>query len=172
MTVLHTPSLTPTQQRAAAAQRERARKIAIQAHPDTPIACHKAEPAPPPAPAKPRRAPVIRRMAPPAPEASGAVTLDQVLAAVAAHFSVTVDEIRSTSRADRLIRPRHLAMFIARQLVRHGKARIGYGRLGVAFNRDKLGVRYGIGKIASSAQQQEVADQIVAIRAKLGVADG
>jgi hypothetical protein len=159
-TPLHAATATPSQQRAAAARRERERKIAARAHPDTPIAC----------PSASERAKQVT--AKPSPEAAKTwtarqkqihtprktwfwivdeirpdlplkVNIEEIQAAVERHFKVTRADLISARRSAVIVRPRQVAMFLARHLTLQSLPAIGR-KFG---NRDHTTVLHAVRKI-------------------------
>jgi hypothetical protein len=144
-TPLRAATATPSQQRAAAARRERARKIAARAHPDSQLADPKA-PAPPqpvaakPSPARPvanasgephqqAEAPrkktwfwIVEEIEPPLPLR---LSIEEIQAAVERHCQVTRADLVSARRHAAIVRPRQIAMFLARHLTLHSLPVIG-----------------------------------------------
>jgi hypothetical protein len=143
MPPLHAAAATPSQKLAAAARRERERKIAAQARPDTPIVCPSASarskqasglrprlPAVPPPTEPPRR---IRR---PVriwfwivdeinPSLPSKLTIEDIQSAVERHCKVGHLELISARRTTDVVRPRQIAMFLAKDLTPHSLPVIG-----------------------------------------------
>jgi chromosomal replication initiator protein len=72
------------------------------------------------------------------------VTLDQILQVVAAHYRVSVDQLRGNSRSRAIAFPRQMAMYLAREETDASFPQIG-AFLG---NRDHTTILYGYEKIA------------------------
>ena len=139
-TPLHSAAATPSQKLAAEAHRARERKIAAQAHPDSPIACPSATarqqqagvPTPQPVSAsstqKPNRARgahwfwIVNEIKPP-----GALKLsiEEIQKAVERHCKVGHIELISARRTASLVRPRQIAMFLSRHLTPNSLPVIG-----------------------------------------------
>lgn len=60
----------------------------------------------------------------------------------ARRFHVTPDEIRGLSRAARIVRPRHVAMYLA-----WSEAQLGFAEIGLLFQRDETSVREAVLKM-------------------------
>ncbi len=73
-----------------------------------------------------------------------ALTLRSITNAVCEHFSLTTEEIAGRSRASRLTRPRHIAMYLMREDTNHSLPAIG-AELG---GRDHTTILYGVRKIS------------------------
>ncbi len=71
------------------------------------------------------------------------ITIEDVQRAVAESFHVTVADLRSSSRAQQVVRPRQLAMYLCRELTDASLPKIGV-RFG---NRDHSTVHYAVAKI-------------------------
>jgi hypothetical protein len=139
---LHAAAATPSQKLAAAARRERERKIAAQARPDTPIAC-------PSASARSEQASGLRRrlraVPPPTeppkrirpvrtwfwivdeinPSHPPKLTIEDIQHAVERHCKVGHLELISARRTSDVLRPRQIAMFLAKDLTPHSLPVIG-----------------------------------------------
>jgi Bacterial dnaA protein helix-turn-helix len=143
-TILHAAVATPSQQRAAAARRERERKIAAHAHPDSPIACPSAS-AQSPQTAPLRPSPPQAAETPPGrlkkidtprktwfwiveeinPRAARRLSIEEIQAAVASYYRVARPELISARRTSDVVQPRQIAMFLARHLTPHSLPVIG-----------------------------------------------
>jgi chromosomal replication initiator protein len=95
----------------------------------------------------------------------GPLPLDDILAAVAQHTHVTADEIRGAKRHASLVRARHIAMYLAKQLGRASLPEIGrfFG------NRDHSTVLHAVRKIDREIRHDEsVRADVETLRLKLG----
>ncbi len=144
---LHAAVATPSQRLAAAARREREQKIAAKARPDSPIVCpsasvrshHAGAPRSAPAPApqavqawserqKRIHAPIrtwfwiVDEINPPP---SPKLTIEEIQSAVARHCKVAHSELISARRSADIVRPRQIAMFLARHLTPNSLPVIG-----------------------------------------------
>lgn len=66
------------------------------------------------------------------PKAKKIITLDQILDVVASHYRIEVSELRSTNRSQHLALPRHIAMYLAHDLLD-----MSFPRIGEAFSNRK-----------------------------------
>jgi hypothetical protein len=144
-TTLHSAIATPSQKLAAEARRERERKITAKAHPDSPIACPSASvrsqqagaapPAPTPAsawktagPHQPVRARgrnwfwIVGEIDPRLPLK---LTIEEIQTAVERHCKVGHIDLISARRNADIVRPRQIAMFLARHLTPNSLPAIG-----------------------------------------------
>lgn len=141
-TTLHAAAATPSQKLAAAARRARAQKIAAQARPDSPIACPSASvrsqqvSASRPAPPQAAQASANRQKQMSAPARAWfwiveeinpctRMGLADIQAAVERHYGIAHVELISARRTAAVVRPRQLAMFLARHLTTHSLPVIG-----------------------------------------------
>jgi hypothetical protein len=142
MPTLHSAIATPSQQVAAAARRERERKIAAKAHPDFGIACPSASVrsgaiplSPPPVSADKGNAPqravgprgriwfwIVEEIDPRSPPR---VSIEDIQGAVERHCKVGHLDLISARRTASLVRPRQIAMFLARHLTPNSLPVIG-----------------------------------------------
>lgn len=84
--------------------------------------------------------------------------------AVAAHYGQSIGEMLSQRHTPRLARPRHIAMYLARELTPRS-----YPEIGRMFRRDHTTVMSGVSRISSSrAADQGLDADIRAISASLG----
>jgi hypothetical protein len=143
--ILHAAVATPSQRSAAAARRERERKIAAHAHPVSPIACPSAsvrarpagasrpQPSPPAVQAgaerlKKIRAPfktwfrIVDEINTPAPLE---LSIEEIQATVARHYRVAQPDLISARRTAGVVRPRQIAMFLAKNLTPNSLPVIG-----------------------------------------------
>jgi chromosomal replication initiation ATPase DnaA len=169
-TPLHAAAATPSQQRAAAARRERERKIAARAHPDSANARPSA-PASPPAEAvkawaerqKQIHAPIktwfwiVDEVGPPLPLK---LSIEEIQTAVERHCDVRRAELISARRSAGIVRPRQIAMFLARHLTLHSLPMIGR-KFG---NRDHTTVLHAVRRIETlRSQDPKLANDLDAI---------
>jgi hypothetical protein len=90
-----------------------------------------------------------------------AVTVDHIKFAVAQAFGMTKRDLESARRTDNLVRPRQVAMYLAKELTLHSMAFIGH-RFG---DRDHSTVHHAIEKIERLIQiDAQLAAQIAALR--------
>ena len=162
MPPLHAATATPSQKLAADARRERERKIAAQARPDTPIVCPSASvrslqagglrPPPPavrPSAERPEQThPPVRtwfyitdEIDPSLPAAK--LSIEDIQNAVERHCNVGHIELISARRTANVVRPRQIAMFLAKNLTPHSLPVIG-GKFG---GRDHTTVLHAVRKI-------------------------
>jgi chromosomal replication initiator protein len=74
-----------------------------------------------------------------------------ILAAVARHYGVSVDEIRGKSRQKEIVAPRHLAMYLLRE-----DARLSYPQIGILLGgRDHSSVLHACDKIGSQIERNQ-----------------
>jgi hypothetical protein len=183
-TPLHAAVATPSQRLAAAARREREQKIAAKARPDTPIAC-------PSASVRSEQAGEVRPS--PSPQAASAgtdrqkeihapikawfwivdeinsppflkLTIEDIQTAVARHCKVGQSDMISARRSADIVRPRQIAMFLAKQLTPNSLPAIGR-KFG---DRDHTTVLHAVRKIeALLARDKILAGDLSAIRRAL-----
>lgn len=95
----------------------------------------------------------------------GPLTCEEILAAVAKRFGQSPDEIRSGRRHASLVRARHLAMYLAKQLTRLSLSEIGrfFG------NRDHSTVLHAVRKMECETRRSaDFRDELLALRRALG----
>lgn len=95
----------------------------------------------------------------------GPLALDEVLEIVAQRFGQSPDEVRSPKRHAALVRSRHVAMYLAKQLTSHSLAEIGryFG------NRDHSTVLHAVRKVTEQMKREEdLRSEIQALRRSLG----
>jgi hypothetical protein len=186
MAPLYAPAATPSQKLAAAARRERERKIAAHARPDTPIA-H------PPALVRPQPASSLRRLPisaaapcpserqerPPAPTGTWfwiveeinpspprEPSLEEIQGAVDRHFQAAHLKLISARRDAGVLRSRQIAMFLAKNLTSYSLRAIG-SKFG---GRDHTTVLYAVRRIAAlQARDQRLAADLGTIRRTLAM---
>jgi chromosomal replication initiation ATPase DnaA len=143
MQTLHAAVATPSQKLAAAARRERERKIAAQARPDSAIACPSASvrsqqagasrPSPQAVQAWSERqkkihAPIktwfwiVDELNPPP---ALKLSIEEIQIAVARHYQVGHPDLISARRTADVVRPRQIAMFLAKNLTPNSLPVIG-----------------------------------------------
>jgi hypothetical protein len=178
-TPLHAAVATPSQRLAAAARRERQRKIAARAHPDSPIACPSASersgpPPPSAAPTADARIPAEPQKQLHAPIKTWfwiinerdplQLTIEDVQTAVERHCKVGHLELISARRTAAVVRPRQIAMFLARHLTPNSLPVIGRKFGG----RDHTTVLHAVRKIEARLSRDEtLARDLDAIRQAL-----
>lgn len=92
------------------------------------------------------------------------ITVDDIQKAAAAYFSITTDDLVSKSRTKALVRPRHIAMYLAKTMTTRSLPDIGR-RFG---GRDHSTVIHAVSKIAAAlAGDAALADDVEAIRRRL-----
>jgi hypothetical protein len=179
MQPLHAAVATPSQKLAAAARGQRQQKIAAQARPDTPTACPSASvrmqqanrlrPAPQTVPQqterpKKARAPIrtwfwIVNEINPRPPLK--LSIEEIQTAVERHCKVEHLELISARRTADIVRPRQIAMFLAKHLTPHSLPVIGRKFGG----RDHTTVLHAVRKIeALRARDKTLAGDLDAIR--------
>jgi hypothetical protein len=183
-TILHAAVATPSQKLAAAARRERERKVAAHAHPDSPICCPSASvrsqqagtsrPQPPPQAVhawaerqKKIHAPfktwfwIVDEINPSPPPS---LSIEEIQTAVARHCKVAHPDLISARRTADIVRPRQIAMFLAKQLTPNSLPAIGR-KFG---DRDHTTVLHAVRKIeALLARDKILAGDLNAIRRAL-----
>jgi Bacterial dnaA protein helix-turn-helix len=170
-TPLHAAVATPSQRLAAAARREREKKIAAKAHPDAPIACPSASARsqqakasrpslPPAAQTRPERlkkihAPIktwfwiVDEINPPHPLK---LSIEEIQNAVERHCKVGHIELISARRTADVVRPRQIAMFLARRLTASSLPVIGR-KFG---DRDHTTVLHAVRKIEALRSRDKI----------------
>lgn len=130
MSVLHQPVYTPTQRRARDDHVERRAKL-VGARPllvifDEVSLTPKVEPAAPPTEAKPKRIADLKcACCTPTPVVEGLPAPDDVLSSVAHYYRKSRRDLRSRHRFPFLIEPRHVAMYLMRELCLNEGPRYG-----------------------------------------------
>lgn len=97
----------------------------------------------------------------------GSDEIEAVIEQTAFYFAVSKEEIKSESRARDIMYPRHVAMYVAKKLIKRS-----FHDVGVLFsNRDNSTVQYAVGKIEAllEAGDERAASDIAAIKQALGV---
>ena len=90
--------------------------------------------------------------------------MDDIQKAVAAYFSITTDDLVSKSRTKTLVRPRHVAMYLAKTMTTRSFPDIGR-RFG---GRDHSTVIHAVSKISAALPSDAaLADDVEAIRRRL-----
>jgi chromosomal replication initiator protein len=85
-----------------------------------------------------------------------AVTVGDIQAVVGEAFGVTVAEIRSARRSQQYVRPRQIAMYLARELTDQSLPRIGDG-----FSRDHTTVLYAVRRVAERIREDRLEYNLV-----------
>ncbi len=92
------------------------------------------------------------------------LTLNEVIQVVAHFYNVPLDDLVGRGRSKEQVKPRHVAMYLAREELRATLPQIGEALGG----RDHTTVMYGVEKIASDAEQDDnLRREILSIREKL-----
>ncbi|KAA5802428.1 chromosomal replication initiator protein DnaA [Alkalicaulis satelles] len=92
------------------------------------------------------------------------ITVDDIQKAAAAHFSVTTEDLVSKSRTKTLVRPRHIAMYLAKTMTTRSLPDIGR-RFG---GRDHSTVIHAVSKITEAlSRDAALAEDVEAIRRRL-----
>ena len=92
------------------------------------------------------------------------VTVDDIQKTVAAYFDITVDDLHSKRRTKTVVRPRHIAMYLAKTLTTRSLPDIGR-RFG---GRDHSTVIHAVNKIADQLPSDAVlSDDVEALRRRL-----
>ena len=94
------------------------------------------------------------------------ITLELILDTVAEAYRVEPSELRSAKRSQDLALPRHIAMYLAHELIQ-----MSFPRIGTAFgNRKHTSAIYAYDKIKTALESEsDLSDAIRKIRHKLGV---
>lgn len=94
------------------------------------------------------------------------ITLELILDTVAEAYRVETSELRSAKRSQDLALPRHIAMYLAHELIQ-----MSFPRIGTAFgNRKHTSAIYAFDKIKTAIESDaDLSDSIRKIRHKLGV---
>jgi chromosomal replication initiator protein len=77
------------------------------------------------------------------------VNLDRILDVVSGHFGVAVEDICGNKRSQNIVQPRHIAMYLARELTDASLAAIGHGFNG----RDHSTVLHAVEKVTREVQE-------------------
>jgi chromosomal replication initiator protein len=98
------------------------------------------------------------------PSARRRITVEQIEEAVSRHYRVRVADMHSTRRSRSITRPRHVAMYLARELTT-----LSWKEIGVHFGRSNhTGALYAHDKItAEMATDAVLADVVRRLRAEL-----
>jgi chromosomal replication initiator protein len=105
---------------------------------------------------------IILPTVPKSPKAN--LTLDSIIEAVSHHYRIESSEVRSTRRSQDLTLPRHIAMYLAHELIQLSFPRIGQGFA----NRKHTSALYGHGRIkVMMLQNPDVAASVKAISRQL-----
>ncbi|MBX9878133.1 MAG: chromosomal replication initiator protein DnaA [Candidatus Obscuribacterales bacterium] len=100
------------------------------------------------------------------PKSKKIITLDQILEATASHYRLEVSELRSTNRSQHLALPRHIAMYLAHELLD-----MSFPRIGEAFsNRKHTSALYAHKRIKEeSSKDAALSQDIKQIRHQLSL---
>jgi len=105
---------------------------------------------------------IIQPTVPKSPKAN--LTLDSIIEATAQHYRIESSEIRSTRRSQDLTLPRHVAMYLAHELIQLSFPRIGQGFA----NRKHTSALYGHGRIKEMMlEKPDLAASVKAITRQL-----
>ncbi|MFN8499251.1 MAG: chromosomal replication initiator protein DnaA [Anaerolineae bacterium] len=89
--------------------------------------------------------------------------MDVILEAVAEHYRVSLEEMLSSKRTQRIVTPRHVAMYLMRE-----DGRASLPQIGLKLRRDHTTVLHGIERIAQQEETNEaLRKDIIAIRERL-----
>jgi len=92
------------------------------------------------------------------------VSVDQIIRLVAEYYGVEIQAMCGQSRSKELVRPRHIAMFLAREEAGASLPQIGAAMGG----RDHTTIMYGVNKIAEELEQDDsLRREMIAIRDRL-----
>jgi chromosomal replication initiator protein len=93
------------------------------------------------------------------------LTVEKIMDAVAAHYHVEPSDLRSEKRSQDLVLPRHIAMYLA-----HNLLDLSYPRIGQAFgNRQHTSVIHACNKIKDRiAEEPALASAILQLKGQLG----
>ena len=92
------------------------------------------------------------------------LTPDQIVEAVALHFSVAINALQGRSRSRAIVRPRQIAMYLIRQETGASLPQIG----AVLGGRDHTTVLYGCGRIADLIEEDaDVRREVITLRQRL-----
>ena len=64
------------------------------------------------------------------------LTIAKIQKQVTEYYGITVYDLKCQSRVAEFVGPRHVAMYICRKLIENGGNKLGYKKIGKAFNRD------------------------------------
>ncbi|MCC6175522.1 MAG: chromosomal replication initiator protein DnaA [Chloroflexi bacterium] len=85
---------------------------------------------------------------------------DAIVDAVARHFGVTVEDLRGKARHQKIVAPRHLAMYLLRE-----DARLSYPQIGALLGRDHTSALHGYEKIGAEIDRNgSILSHVRAIR--------
>jgi chromosomal replication initiator protein len=92
------------------------------------------------------------------------VSVDQIIHLVASYYAIEVAALCGQGRSKELVRPRHVAMFLARE-----EAGASLPQIGVAMGgRDHTTILYGSNKISAEIEQDDgLRRDVLAIRDRL-----
>ena len=95
----------------------------------------------------------------------GPLSLGEIMSAVCQHLKVSDDQLRSDKRHAQLVRARHIAMFLCKDLTDHSLGEIG----GFYGNRDHSTVLHAVRKMAKDLKKDDILRQdLHTIRRSLG----
>ncbi|MCS7252843.1 MAG: chromosomal replication initiator protein DnaA [Armatimonadota bacterium] len=84
------------------------------------------------------------------------IELRHILKVVAEHFNITVEDLRSAKRNRSLVQPRHIAMYLAREMTTESLSDIGR-----AFGKDHTSVIYAYEKIREEIHTNQAAARLI-----------
>ncbi|MFN8473803.1 MAG: chromosomal replication initiator protein DnaA [Anaerolineae bacterium] len=92
-----------------------------------------------------------------------APSMDAILEAVAEHYRISIEEMLSAKRTQRIVIPRHVAMYLMRE-----DGRASLPQIGLKLRRDHTTVLHGIERIAQQEETNEsLRKDIIAVRERL-----
>jgi chromosomal replication initiator protein len=95
----------------------------------------------------------------------GPLSLGEIMSAVCTHLKVSEDQLRSDKRHAQLVRARHIAMFLCKDLTEHSLGEIG----GFYGNRDHSTVLHAVRKVGKDLKKdEEMRQDLHVIRRSLG----
>lgn len=94
-------------------------------------------------------------------KAQGRVTIDEIQKKVVQHYRIHLTDLSSAQRARAVVRPRQVAMFLAKQLTSRSLPEIGR-KFG---NRDHTTVMYAVSRVSELMEQDSTfADDVAVLR--------
>lgn len=99
------------------------------------------------------------------PIAERQITCADIKRAVASHFDISVRDLISARRTANLVLPRHIGMYLAREMTL-----LSFPQIGRQFNREHCAVLYAINKISALLNESEVAEAMEKLRIDLRAA--
>lgn len=86
----------------------------------------------------------------------GHVSVYTIQRKVAAHYKISMAELLSNARPDYLVRPRHVAIYLARRMTG-----LSYNRIGQKFARDHTSIIHAIKSITANRQTDAALDNLL-----------